>query len=365
MDQLPDELSEDEASKSGTMSVILDGITTFLGHIPASLQRNVLKAVNHLFKVPNAYLDGIAEEIKATSEARVQLTKATGKALADAVAVDLSLAQIATQTHAGKILRQQKNTVKVLHYAAAEIQRSPPAVEDSAEPNEINEDWLNAFETEAVNMSSEQMQRLFGKILAGEIHKPGSYSIRTLRIMAQIDNNVAKLFRKFCSLTCTLYAETGIINSSVVTLGSSDENNALRNPRMGFIDLRRLVEYGLVFDSTPARLTYSLSVPGEHSTVKLPITYNHQDYVLVPIPPKNGETFKKLTEFGVSLSIAGAELLNIVDFDEHVDYTEALTAYFANKGLEFRRLDSIVGDEYERFKIMSELHSPKLRKNSP
>ena len=45
----------------------------------------------------------------------------------------------------------------------------PPSA-DQAIPD-ITDDWLNAFEQEAVNMSSEHMQKLFGKILAGEIRQ--------------------------------------------------------------------------------------------------------------------------------------------------------------------------------------------------
>lgn len=65
---------------------------------------------------------------------------------------------------------------------------------------EISEDWLNIFEKEACNKSSEDMRLLFGKILAGEIHKPSSYSMKTIKLISELDNEAAKLFQICCSL---------------------------------------------------------------------------------------------------------------------------------------------------------------------
>jgi hypothetical protein len=196
MEDLPDsEITPASEEEGGSLAVIIDAVGTYLGNIPAALKKNVAKAFNHLMKIPNAYLDGLAAEVKATSEARVAITKATGKALAKAVEVDRSLAAVATATHASRILRQQINAAKVLEQAAEELQRDSAAASPD-QPTEITEDWLNAFEREAVDMSSDHMRKLFGKILAGEIRRPKSYSIRTVKLMAQLDNRAAELFRK-------------------------------------------------------------------------------------------------------------------------------------------------------------------------
>ena len=47
--------------------------------------------------------------------------------------------------------------------------------------------------------SSEDMQRRFARVLAGEIEKPGSYSILTLKTLGELDQNIATLFKKLCS----------------------------------------------------------------------------------------------------------------------------------------------------------------------
>ena len=49
------------------------------------------------------------------------------------------------------------------------------------------------------------MQRRFGRVLAGEIEKPGSYSTRTVKILSELDHDVAVLFKKLCSMrVCSL-----------------------------------------------------------------------------------------------------------------------------------------------------------------
>ena len=43
---------------------------------------------------------------------------------------------------------------------------------------DISKDWLNEFRGIACKKSSEDAQNLFSKVLAGEIRKPGSFSLR-------------------------------------------------------------------------------------------------------------------------------------------------------------------------------------------
>ena len=46
----------------------------------------------------------------------------------------------------------------------------------------INDDWMNTFETEARLKSTDDMQQYFGRVLAGEIRSPNSFSVKTVKI---------------------------------------------------------------------------------------------------------------------------------------------------------------------------------------
>jgi hypothetical protein len=81
--------------------------------------------------------------------------------------------------------------------AAVEEMRANPAQEDAQE--EIDDDWLNFFARVAEDKNSEELQSLFGKILAGEVKRPGSFSLRTLQIMAVISKSDAENLSKLLS----------------------------------------------------------------------------------------------------------------------------------------------------------------------
>jgi hypothetical protein len=90
------------------------------------------------------------------------------------------------------------------------------------------------------------MQILFGKILAGEIYRPASISIRTFQIMGQLDSGTANLFRKLCSFAISLRPANVVLDVRVASLGGDAAQNSLQNYGLGFDSLNILQEYGLV-----------------------------------------------------------------------------------------------------------------------
>jgi len=84
--------------------------------------------------------------------------------------------------------RKFQNKEAVARSVIEELRNDPGAADA---PSEIEDDWLNLFARLAEDKSSEELQALFGKILAGEIRKPGSFSLRTLQLMALISRQDA------------------------------------------------------------------------------------------------------------------------------------------------------------------------------
>ena len=71
--------------------------------------------------------------------------------------------------------KEQENLEAVTSIAAAEL-----ASDESVPPESPDEDWITRFFKYAEDISAEQMQELWGRILAGEIRAPGTYSLRAL-----------------------------------------------------------------------------------------------------------------------------------------------------------------------------------------
>ena len=62
-----------------------------------------------------------------------------------------------------------------------------------------NFDWFIRFYEAVGNISNEEMQKIWAKILAGEINHPSSYSLRTIDILKNLSQEDALQFKRICS----------------------------------------------------------------------------------------------------------------------------------------------------------------------
>ena len=68
---------------------------------------------------------------------------------------------------------------------------------DEQVPEEpVEQDWMNRFLNIAEEISDKDMQDIWGRILAGEIKKPKSYSLRTLEVMRNMSKDEAMSLMK-------------------------------------------------------------------------------------------------------------------------------------------------------------------------
>lgn len=70
-------------------------------------------------------------------------------------------------------------------------------MDNATTPTEPDDDWLNVFERYVEDASSERLQGLWGKVLAGEIRRPGRFSTRTLRFLSEFSQADALTFESF------------------------------------------------------------------------------------------------------------------------------------------------------------------------
>jgi len=164
--------------------------------------------------------------------------------------IDPEYARAAVRKYGQNNIRERVNIDQISAIAARELKALPPANADQPKPEipPLSDDWLNVFENEAVNISTEQMQSAFGKILAGEIRRPGSFSIRAVRLLAQLDNPAESLFQTLCSLAISLRAPPDpriIFDARVVSMGNAGANS-LQAYGLTFDSLNILQEYGLI-----------------------------------------------------------------------------------------------------------------------
>lgn len=83
-----------------------------------------------------------------------------------------------------------KRRANVETIAAEAADHMPEDVSD----HPVDEDWIARFFSHAQDVSGEEMQRLWGKILAGEVQTPGRFSVRTLDVLRNLSRTEAAAF---------------------------------------------------------------------------------------------------------------------------------------------------------------------------
>ena len=73
-----------------------------------------------------------------------------------------------------------------------------PQLNENANPDSIEDDWLVNFFAKSRIVSDNEMQKLWSRVLAGEANAPGTYSKRTVNFLSALDKAEAALFTELC-----------------------------------------------------------------------------------------------------------------------------------------------------------------------
>lgn len=134
----------------------------------------------------------------AQAEATVDLIRKGSNAVAERIdAGDRELAERAIIAAIGENIQAQRNRERIAEFASDELGLDPGSADATGE---IDDDWLNVFSERASQVSKEQMQLLWGRVLAGEIRQPGSFRLRTLQALSVVDAEEAKLVHEHMNL---------------------------------------------------------------------------------------------------------------------------------------------------------------------
>ena len=337
-DQSPkpeDESLREVLAKLGftSVSTLNDWLSTL--NLPVQVTRNAAKALNRLctaaVDVPVAYLEGRAARQRTLTEVENDLLKKNAGQIAEKMDVPPEYVHRAGIKFAEKIVREQINHDRISAVAMEELQQSDSGSAanqgaDNSKEKPISDDFLNSFDEEARHKSSEEMQVLFGRILAGEIRKPGTFSIRTLKVLGEIEREAAILFRRLSSLCiATIGIDGEVVDARACYLGREPGTKALRQYGLNFHHLNILNECGLIMSEYN---TYAPYVLDEH-----PLPFLHQRRRWVLLPSDDREKSREFMVTGIALSRAGRELFPIVDQSSVKGYTEDLKKYFASQNL--------------------------------
>ncbi|MGX9218727.1 DUF2806 domain-containing protein [Massilia varians] len=173
-------------------------VTDALSSLPAPVRTSFFKAVGHLLggltAIPAAKLKQYAQAIEDTTAARSATAAIMAKVAAEEASRDPVLIQAAAEVFLPTALRKAKNRLNVAQSAAEHLVEAAASdsIGDSAASPE--DDWMNSFMRFAEDASSDRLQNLFGRILAGQVLRPGAFGLATLRTLSELDQATANDF---------------------------------------------------------------------------------------------------------------------------------------------------------------------------
>lgn len=152
---------------------------------------NALGAMAHPWQIERvANAETKAEIIKAKGEGQVAKIKWQS---------DSELSEI-QQRAMQRVLHQEERKQRNIENIVA---KALPEVKENAKPEDVEDDWYANFFDKSRLVSDEEMQMLWGKVLAGEVNQPGSFSRRLLSLLADLDKKDANEFLLICRFSYT------------------------------------------------------------------------------------------------------------------------------------------------------------------
>ena len=168
--------------------------------IKASAKSRFVNAIDRmfggLFDVPAAFLEGKASQRRIEDALRKKATEQRAQLRLDN---QLDLDKLEAVAALASRREQLEHVLNKAAVTVAALEDMSSSASNDADQGQIDDDWLNIFGLHAGNASSERARVLWGRILSGEIRKPGSFSLITLRVLSELDQRTANTFQRVVS----------------------------------------------------------------------------------------------------------------------------------------------------------------------
>lgn len=187
----------------------------------------------------------------------------------------------------------------------------------------VDEDWKTRFFNKAKDISSEELQEIWAKILASEVNSPGKISLRTMDVLSSLSKKEAENFHKITSI-CT-------INGNILKVGDSliDEND-LSVINFQYEDIIRLRSAGLITHEDNLIVYFDMK-EFVNKEDKLGMYFEYYDKKIFVYKPKALQI--RLEQF--LLTDSGIELLQIVGNPIDSNYLKALCHKLGREKFEY------------------------------
>ena len=236
------------------------------------------------------------------------IERAKSNAIAEGKIIDLELYENIQQRIVHQEIRKQINIDNIAQIAAIQLNQ-----EQEVSDEKIDDDWSTRFFNIVQDISDEEMQNLWGRILAGEIKKPKSFSMRTLELLKNLSKEEAEIFTKFSSIKIFAGNTNMIFNQ---------DNGKFLEDEFGikFTDRLLLTELGLI--SSENNLEFSFYPTNSIKQINY-IEYGSKGIFL----ERPEETPKQAIQVLVFTKV-GSELSKLIDEEPNINYIRKICSSF-------------------------------------
>jgi len=266
--------------------------------------------------------DGLLRLLPSSSSSSSALVDSKGR-IEPTIEIE-SLAQVANQYNMAQEARKEINVSKAIIHAEEVLAQDPQTPPERP----VEEDWLYSWREYAGRVSTDELQQLWGKILAGEVKSPGTYSFRTLEFLKGLSKDEAEHVSKLASFVI----EGVILRNLKQHLDESgiSFDLLLKMQELGLLSGLEAIGLTLTFKSTlPTQFLFGLRSNGKVLVVE------HDDPTKVLI----------LDVYPVTT--IGKQLLGLGNFQPNLEYLRLVGKEFVKQGFTVNLADWVQLTESE------------------
>lgn len=215
-----------------------------------------------------------------------------------------------------------------VNVARAVIMTEEILIQDSKDPPEatIEDDWLSTWREHVGRISSEELQRLWASVLAGEIKAPGTYSLRTLEFLRTLSKAEAEKIARLASF---------VIDGAIIV---RNVNAVFEANQIRFSTWLEMQELGILTGVEALGLTMTYPSADPNRFVKGLVSHGK-----VLVIEREGQHELKINVY--MLTTLGKEIMSLGKFSANVDYLVTVGRQFVSEGFKVQLAEILEENE--------------------
>ena len=274
-------------------------------------------------RLTSARVDAEICRIRAESEAGALqiISKAQSEARQYTIAPNAKVRGTVGITRDNVMQRIEFQERKRLTNIASVVEDAAEELGDKEVPDhDPDPDWTARFFDCVQDVSSDDMQKLWSRVLAGEVESPGRTSLRTLETLRNMTKSDADLFSNMCDF---------VVENDFVFYGDSVKGFRA----LSYNNLLHLQDFGLI--SLGAGLKVQLDWTNDEYIVLL----NRRGNLLIK---SSKQPIERLAVPAIRLTSVGGQLNQFVESRLNIRYLQAFSYFLKSKGCTLSFLEGVV-----------------------